>query len=104
MSRYSVSVPSCVVQQAFAGVDVTLSLQDEDVCLFFGYDYPLAVYFLDIEDADDYHEFGYGGRGFVPGKRLTRSQMLDVLYVFVDQASSDELAKFRDAIVMDLPV
>jgi hypothetical protein len=30
--------------------------------------------------------------------------MLEVLYVLVDQTSSDELAKFRDAIVMDLPV
>ncbi len=104
MSRYSVSVPSCVAQPAFAGVDVMLPLQDEDVCLHFGYDGPLAVYFLDVEDADEYHEFGYGGIFFVPGTRLSRGQMLEVLYVLVDQTSSDELAKFRDAIVMDLPV
>lgn len=104
MSRYVVTVPACVVQQAFAGVDVTLPLQDEDVCLHFGYDYPLALYFLDVEDADDYHEFGYGGRGFVPGKRLSKGQMLEVLYVLVDQAFSEKLALFRDAIVMDLPV
>ena len=104
MSRYSATVSACVVQQAFAGVGVMLPLQDEDVCLFFGYDYPLALYFLDVEDADDYHEFGYGGRGFVPGKRLTKGQMLDVLYVLVDQAPSEKLALFRDAIVMDLPV
>lgn len=104
MSRYSVSVPSCVVQQAFAGVDVTLPLQGEDVCLHFGYDDPLALYFLDVEDADEYHEFGYGGIFFVPGTRLTRGQMLEVLYVLVDQASSEELAMFRDAIVMDVPV
>jgi hypothetical protein len=104
MSRYSVTVAACVVQQAFAVVDVTLPLQDEDVCLHFGYDHPLAVYFLDVEDADEYHEFGYGGRGFVPGKRLSRGQMLDVLHEIVNQVPSDELAKFRDAIVMDLPV
>jgi hypothetical protein len=104
MSRNSVTVPSCVVQQAFAGVDVNLPLQEDDVCLFFGYDHPLALYFLDAEDTDDYHEFGYGGRGFVPGKRLSRGQMLDVLHVLVDQVSSEELAMFRDAIVMDLPV
>lgn len=104
MSRYSVTIRACVVQQAFAVVDVTLPLQDEDVSLHFGYDHPLAVYFLDVEDADDYHEFGYGGIFFVPGTRLTRGQMLEVLYVLVDQASSEELAMFRDAIVMDLPV
>lgn len=104
MSRYSVTVSACVVQQAFAGVDVTLPLQEDDVCLHFGYDHPLALYFLDVEDADEYHEFGYGGRGFVPGKRLTKGQMLDMLYVLVDQASSEKLALFRDAIVMDLPV
>jgi hypothetical protein len=104
MSRYSVTVAACVVQQAFAVVDVTLPLQDEDVCLHFGYDHPLAVYFLDVEDADEYHEFGYGGRGFVPGKRLSRGQMLVVLHEIVNQVPSDELAKFRDAIVMDLPV
>lgn len=104
MSRYSVTVRACVVQQAFVGVDVTLPLQEDDVCLFFGYDHPLALYFLDVEDADEYHEFGYGGRGFVPGTRMTRGQMLEVLYVLVDQASSEELAMFRDAIVMDLPV
>ncbi len=79
-------------------------MQGEDACLHFGYDDPLAVYFLDVEDADDYHEFGYGGRGFVPGTQLSRGQMLDVLHILVDQASSDELAMFRDAIVMDLPV
>jgi hypothetical protein len=104
MSRYSVSVPSCVVQQAFAGVDVNLPLQDDDVYPHFGYDHPLAVYFLDVEDADDYHEFGYGGRGFVPGKRLTKGQMMEVLYVLVDQAPSEELSMFRNAIVMDVPV
>jgi hypothetical protein len=104
MSRYSVSVPACVVQQAFAGVDATLPLQDQDVCLHFGYDDPLAVYFLDVEDADEYHEFGYGGIFFVPGTQLSRGQMLDVLHEIVDQTSSDELAMFRDAIVMDLPV
>jgi hypothetical protein len=104
MSRYSVTVSACVVQRAFAGVDVTLPLQDQDVCLHFGYDHPLAVHFLDIEDADDYHEFGYGGIFFVPGTRLTKCQMLDMLYVLVDQAPSEELAMFRDAIVMDLPV
>ena len=104
MSRYSATVSACVVKQAFAGVDVTLLLQDEDVCLFFGYDYPLARYVLDVEDADDYHEFGYGGRGFVPGKRLTKGQMLDVLHEIVNQASSEELAQFLNAIVMDLPV
>ena len=104
MSRYSVTVRACIVQQAFAGVDVTLPLQDDDVYLHFGYDHPLAVYFLDVEDADEYHEFGYGGRGFVPGKRLTKGQILEVLYALVNQASSEELAKFRDAIVMDLPV
>jgi hypothetical protein len=104
MSRYSVSVSACLAQQAFAGVDAMLPLQDNDVCLHFGYDHPMAVYFLDVEDADEYHEFGYGGIFFVPGTRLSRSQMLDVLYVLVDQTSSDELAKFRDAIVMDLPV
>ena len=105
MSRYSATVSACVVKQAFAGVDVTLPLQDEDdVCLHFGYDRPLALYFLDVEDADDYHEFGYGGRGFVPGKRLTKGQILDALYVLVDQSSSEKLALFRDAIVMDLPV
>jgi hypothetical protein len=104
MSRYSVTVPACVVQQAFAGVDVNLPLQGEDVCLHFGYDDPLAVYFLDVEDADDYHEFGYGGIFFVPGTRLSRGQMLDVLHGIVNQVSSEELAMFRDAIVMDLPV
>jgi hypothetical protein len=93
-----------LVQQAFAGVGVTLPLQEEDVCLHFGYDHPLALYFLDFEDADECHEFGYGGIFFVPGTRLARGQTLDVLYVLVDQASSDELAMFRDAIVMDLPV
>ena len=104
MSRYSATVSACVVKQAFAGVDVTLPLQEEHVCLHFGYDNPLALYFLDVEDADDYHEFGYGGRGFVPGKRLTKGQILEVLYALVNQASSEELAMFRDAIVMDLPV
>ena len=104
MSRYSVSVPACVVQQAFAGVDVTLPLQAADVCLHFGYDDPLAVYFLDVEDADEYHEFGYGGIFFVPGTRLSRGQMLDILHVLVDQAPSEELAMFRDAIALDLPV
>ena len=104
MSRYSVTVPACVVQQAFFGVDTILPLKEDDVCLHFGYDSPLAVYFLDIEDADEYHEFGYGGRGFVPGTRLSRGQMLDVLHEIVNQVSSEELAMFRDAIVMDLPV
>ena len=73
MSRYSATVPACVVQQAFTGVGVNLRLQDEDACLHFGYDHPLALYFLDVEDANDYHEFGYGGRGFVPaGRRWKR--------------------------------
>jgi hypothetical protein len=40
----------------------------------------------------------------VPGKRLTKGQMLDMLYVLVDQAPLEKLALFRDAIVMDLPV
>ncbi len=105
MSRYSVTVPACVVQQAFAVVDATLPLQEDDVCLFFGYDYPLALYFLDVEDADEYHEFGYGGRGFVPGKRLTKGQLLDVLgRLIFYQVPSERLVAFRNAIVMDLPV
>jgi hypothetical protein len=104
MSRYSVTVPACVVQQAFAGVDVTLPLQDEDVCLFFGYDHPLAVYFLDVEDADEYHEFGYGGRGFVPGKRLTKGQMLEVAGVILTEVCCHQLMAFQDAIALDLPV
>jgi hypothetical protein len=104
MSRYSATVPACVVQQAFAGVDGTLPLQDKDVCLHFGYDHPLAVYFLDVEDADEYHEFGYGGIFFVPGTRLTKGQMLYVLHGILNQVSSEELAMFRDAIVMDMPV
>ena len=104
MSRYATTVEARFVERAFRQAGVSLSLEDEDVCLFFGYDGPLAVYFLDIEDADDYHEFGYGGIFFVPGTRMTRGRMLDVLHVLVDQAPSDELAMFRDAIVMDLPV
>jgi len=104
MSRYATTVEARFVERAFQRVDVPLKLEDEDVCLFFGYDYPLALYFLDVEDADDYHEFGYGGRGFVPGTRLSRGQMLDVLHEIVNQVSSEELAMFRDAIVMDLPV
>jgi hypothetical protein len=104
MSRYSVSVPACVVQQAFAGVGVNLPLQDEDVCLHFGYDHPLALYFLDVEDADEYHEFGYGGRGFVPGERLTKGQVLEVVGRILAEVTSDRLMAFRDAIVMDLPV
>ena len=104
MSRYATTVEARFVERAFQRVGVSLSLEDEDVCLFFGYDFPLALYFLDVEDADDYHEFGYGGRGFVPGKRLTKGQMLDMLYVLVDQAPLEKLALFRDAIVMDLPV
>jgi hypothetical protein len=52
----------------------------------------------------DYHEFGYGGIFFVPGTRLSRGQMLDILHVLVDQAPSEELAMFRDAIALDLPV
>ena len=105
MSRYFADVPACTVEQAFADAGHVLSLESGDVTLFFGYDRPLAIYFLDVEDIDGeaYHEFGYGGRGFVPGKRLTKGQMLDVLYVLVDQTPS-ELAMFRDAIVMDLPV
>jgi hypothetical protein len=104
MSRYATTVEARFVERAFQQAGVSLTLEDEDVCLFFGYDYPLAVYFLDVEDGTDYHEFGYGGRGFVPGTRMTRGRMLDVLHVLVDQAPSDELAMFRDAIVMDLPV
>jgi hypothetical protein len=119
MSHYSVTVPACVVQQAFAGVDVTLPLQEKHVCLHFGYDGPLAVYFLDVEDGTDYHEFGYGGRGFVPGTRLSRGQMLDILNGIVTNDLAREsnlvnlnrfravlvdLNRFREAIVMDLPV
>jgi hypothetical protein len=106
MSRYFADVPACTVEQAFADAGHVLSLESENVTLFFGYDRPLAIYFLDVEDIDGeaYHEFGYGGRGFVPGTRMTRGQMLEVLHVLVDQASSEELAMFRDAIVMDLPV
>jgi hypothetical protein len=104
MSRYSVTVRACVVQQAFADVGVTLPLQEDDVCLHFGYDYPLALYFLDVEDADDYHEFGYGGRGFVPAKRVTKGQMLEVVGCILTEVCCDWLMAFQDAIVMDLPV
>jgi hypothetical protein len=104
MSRYSVTVPARVVQQAFAGVGVLLSLEEEDACLHFGYDHPLAVYFLDVEDADEYHEFGYGGRGFVPGKRLTKGQMLEVVGGIFTEVCCHRLMAFQDAIALDLPV
>jgi len=102
MSRYSVTVPACVVQQAFAGIDVALPLQGDDVYLHFGYDGPLAVYFLDVEDAEEYHEFGYGARGFVPGKRLTKGQMLDVLTGILKVKDEEDLMMFHYALNMDI--
>lgn len=106
MSRYFATVPTCVVQQAFAGVDVMLPLESEHVTLFFGYDNPLAIYFFDVEDIDGeaYHEFGYGGRGFVPGTRLTKGQMLEVVASIITEVASDRLMAFQNAIALDLPV
>jgi hypothetical protein len=76
------------------------------VTLFFGYDRPLAIYFLDVEDIDGeaYHEFGYGGRGFVPGKRLTKGQMLEVAGSILTEVCCQRLMAFQDAIALDLPV
>ncbi len=104
MSRYATTVEARLVDRAFRLVGVPLALEDEDVCLFFGYDYPLAVYFLDVEDGTDYHEFGYGGRGFVPGKRLTKGQMLEVAGVILTEVCCHRLMAFQDAIALDLPV
>ena len=53
MSRYATTVKARLVERAFRLVGVPLTLEDEDVCLFFGYDHPLALYFLDVEDGDD---------------------------------------------------
>lgn len=102
MSRYSTTVEACIVERAFqqAGVRLTLELEDVDLC--FGYDYPLAAYFLDVDDAD-YHEFGYGR--IVPGTRLSRGQLLDILTaILAEGATSQQLAAFQDAIGLDLPI
>ena len=104
MSRYATTVEARFVERAFRQAGVPLALEDEDVCLFFGYDYPLALYFLDVEDGTDYHEFGYGGRGFVPGKRLTKGQMLEVAGGILTEGASDRLLAFQDAVALDLPV
>ena len=104
MSRYATTVKARLVERAFRLVGVPLTLEDEDVCLFFGYDYPLAVYFLDVEDGTNYHEFGYGGRGFVPGKRLTKGQMLEVAGVILTEVCCYRLMAFQDAVALDLPV
>ena len=104
MSRYATTVEARFVERAFQQAGVSLTLEDEDVCLFFGYDYPLAVYFLDVEDGTDYHEFGYGGRGFVPGKRLTKGQMLEVVGGILTEVCCHRLMAFQDAIALDLPV
>lgn len=104
MSRYATTVEARFVERAFRQAGVSLTLEDEDVCLFFGYDYPLAVYFLDVEDGTDYHEFGYGGRGFVPGKRLTKGQMLEIVGSVLTEVCCGRLMAFQDAIALDLPV
>jgi hypothetical protein len=104
MSRYATTVEARFVERAFQRVDVPLKLEDEDVCLFFGYDYPLALYFLDVEDGTDYHEFGYGGWGFVPGKRLTKGQMLEVANGILTEVCCGRLMAFHDAVALDLPV
>ena len=115
MSRYVTTVPACIVTRAFAGEGIVLPLEEEIVTLFFGYDPPLDFYFLDVEEVEDewdkYHEFGCGGFFYVPGTRLSREKMLNVLDAIVDDGSSlagesnlVDLTRFRDAIVMDLPM
>jgi hypothetical protein len=106
MSRYFADVPACTVEQAFADAGHVLSLESGDVTLFFGYDRPLAIYFLDVEDIDGeaYHEFGYGGRPFVPGTRLTKGQLLEVVGRITTEVAGDRLMAFQDAVALDLPV
>ena len=109
MSRYHTTVEARIVAQAFSQAGTSLALDDEDVCLFFGYDYPLALYFLDVEDGDAYYEFAYGGRpkcvAFMPGTRLSRGQMLAVVQAILAEGTTCErLRAFQDAICMDLPV
>ena len=103
MSRYSVTCDPWMARDAFAAANIHLNIvAKDDVCLIFGYDRPMAGYFLDLEDDEDTHEFGYAR--IVLGTRLTRDRLLTVVGKLMKLTESYDLERFFQAICLDLPV
>ena len=103
MSRYTVFCDPWMAREAFAAANIHLNLVAKDeVCLIFGYDRPIAGYFLDVEDDEDTHEFGYAR--IVLGTRLTRDRLLTIIGQLMKLTDSYDLERFLHAICLDLPV